>query len=115
MVNSMADDVERWALERDWSVFRESKTIEERSTSYQVPVVRVRSASGEVWFDPIGADILGADARIDLGHWPNNDRFVLVLQNGQWRVRTDEGTWIRRKWGRSLFHDLVTTPKYAAA
>ena len=115
IVNAMAEDVERWALEKNWSVFREHKVIEERNTRYEVPVVRVRAGAGEVWFDPLGADIIGADARIDLGHWPNTERYALILRNGEWRVMEDNGTWLRRKWSQRLFYDLVNMPRYAAA
>ena len=115
LINQMADEVQQWALEKDWSVFRDKKVIEEDGVKYEVPVLRIRNAAGEVWFDPAGTDYHGAVGRIDLSYWPTMDSVRLILRDGEWQVFSPNDARIRRKWGRSLFYELAANPPLAIA
>lgn len=110
IVESLANDVEQWAGERNWSVHREFKLIREGEHRYEVPVVRVRSAAGEVWLDPVGAAVLGAQGRVDIVFWPSGERVRLLRHGQEWQAVKDNDKRIRRKWGRALFQDLAGNP-----
>jgi hypothetical protein len=109
-VNALADQVERWAREEDWSTARQSKTVQEsRVGEYAVPVVRVRAPAGEVWLDPVGLDIVAADGRVDLQSWPSLNRVRLLRRGDDWQVITDSNVPLRRAWSKALFVDLLSS------
>ncbi len=103
-VNQMADDVERWADAFGWATHRMYKRrAESRTGERQVPFIRVRTPNGQLHLDPIGLDVIGADARVDLESWPNLNRVVLLGGDGGWQVRTDRRVTLPEPWGRDLF------------
>src|SRR5437870_5543591 len=77
-VDQMAGEVERWAAENDWDFRRDMKdVIEDEIGEYQLPVVRVQTMQGRIYFDPTARFILGAEGRIEITATPSFWQAVL--------------------------------------
>jgi hypothetical protein len=106
-VESMADDIERWAAENDWDTKRESKEIiEDEIGTYQLPVVRVATMQGRIYFDPTARFVCGATGRIDVVATPYFSEARLVKVNDRWRFEEDMKN-LRKNWSRKGFTDVV--------
>jgi len=108
-VERLVSDVEEWSRAEGWDVEREEDERQERSLGrYAVPVLRIRTPSGDGFLKPIGHDVGGARGRVDLSAWPTLYRVMLLLTDrGGWRVRTDSGIDWPEPWGRETFLHLV--------
>ena len=89
----MAGDLERWAAESDWDVKRETKEIvEDELGSYMVPVMRIQTMRGRLYFDPICRYVMGASGRIEINATPSFWQAILIKEKGQWRFYDEDFT-----------------------
>src|SRR5258707_15644543 len=108
-VESLAHDIEQWAAENDWDSKRESKEItEDEIGSYQIPVVRVHTLQGRVYFEPCARFVLGASGRIELSATPSFAQVVMLRTNGSWRFLTEDLQDLNKFWSRDGFKDIVS-------
>jgi hypothetical protein len=103
-------DVERWSSACGWKVaWKELDLQEESLGSYTVPLLIIQTAHGAVFVEPVGHTVMGATGRIDLYAYPSLFRVMLLrsASNGQWRIRTDSGIFLRQPWNEDAFRTLV--------
>ena len=103
-------DVKRWAQEENWSTHEDTLTMRQDPDlgEYQAPYIRVRLPGGEVHVEPVAWAIAGRyTGRIDLTSFPMSKRCVLVGDGEGWKVRTDDGKWVRSGWSKKTFVRLA--------
>ncbi len=113
-VGHVADQVEAWAAGQGWATHRSDKRVEEAGSGvHTFPFVRVRTPLGELHVNPIGLDILGGRARVDLEGWPTLNRVRLVGRDDGWQILTDSNVPLRVPWDLEAFlrlaGDLLST------
>lgn len=67
-VEELFTQVERWLSDTLWVTVREFITVEEKIGTYNIEKLVVQDSAGQTlaeWI-PIGADIIGADGRVDI-------------------------------------------------
>jgi hypothetical protein len=90
-VEHLATDVERWSAQNDWDTKREMKEIVEHEIgAYQVPVIRIQTMQGRIYFDPTARFIVGAAGRIEIVATPLFFQLVMVKVDGKWRFFSEE-------------------------
>jgi hypothetical protein len=105
----VAADVERWALEENWSFHRESKKFNEKLTGpYVAPVLKVKSALGEIWLEPVARDIVGAEGRINITSWPAHNQAAMIRVAGKWKFILDNDAKLRKAWSKELVKQLMS-------
>jgi hypothetical protein len=109
-VESLCRQVADWAARKKWTVTWQSHHLtEELLGSYDVPSLTVQTDHGIVTLKPIAREVMGATGRVDLSAYPTLFRVMLLRspKDGQWRIRTDSGVYIKQPWSESTFLDLV--------
>jgi hypothetical protein len=108
LVEQLVHEVEGWAAERKWPVYREDKQIHEsRLGAYTLPVLGVLAPAGHVQLEPVARYVARGDGRVDLLAWPSLNRMMLIRVGDRWVVKTDSGVEWPEKWNRKTFIRLV--------
>ena len=108
-IEQMAADLERWAVENDWDIKRDTKEIvEDEIGKYVVPVVRVQTMHGRLYFDPIARFLMGASGRIEIVATPSFWQAVLMKVDGRWQFFTEDLKELNKTWSREDFIDVAT-------
>lgn len=107
-VDQLIQETKTWAEQEGWSVYLDSKTItEERLGTYPAPVLRIRTAQGELRVEPIALYLVGGEGRVDLEAWPSLNRVRLIRNKEQWEIITDSNVPLRQPWNRNTFVQLA--------
>jgi hypothetical protein len=108
LVSDLCADIKQWSEARNWSVHQDKKTVTERNIgTYEVPFLTIQTPQGRVHIDPVGADIMNADGRVDILSFPGLNRLVLVRRKDKWNLYTDAGVRWPKAWGPRSFPNLV--------
>jgi hypothetical protein len=102
----MADDVERWSAQNDWDTLRETRELEEEEIgTYEVPVVRIQTMQGRLYFEPVSWSVCGAEGRIEITAARSFYQVVLVKNNGKWWFADPDEDFknLRKSWTRQGF------------
>lgn len=101
-------EIEVWATERGWEILKEETTLtEEHLGTYSVLRLTVRHPNGRLYVEPVGANILGAEGRVDLENYPTLNSLLLIRENGSWQVYTDSRVPWPNPWGPECFFNIV--------
>jgi hypothetical protein len=107
-VEKMADDLERWSADNDWDTKREMKELEEEGLGrYRVPVVRVQTMQGRLYFEPVARFILGAAGRIELTATPSFWQVILLKERGRWQFFDENLKNLRKAWAIDDFQKIA--------
>ncbi len=114
-LRELVDSVKSWAEQRRWFVDEQEKTLEEDGVGkYSVPTLFIQAPSGKIIVEPVGCNIIGAQGRIDIESFPSLNRLLLVLVNGQWKIKTDSRIEWPEPWSEQAFVRLVDALTSAA-
>lgn len=111
-VTDLKNKIKTWIQEEaGWSFEKtgEQKEIEEAPLGiYTVEVWRIKTPEGEVRWEPIARNY-PSQGRVELYAWPTAYRVHLMRDEGQgnWRILTDSGIYLRQPWDREHFITLV--------
>ncbi len=115
MLRDLIDSMKSWAHQRRWLVDEHEKIIEEdRLGKYPVPTLFIQAPSGKIVVEPIGCDIIGAQGRVDIESFPSLNRMLLILVNGEWKIKTDSRIDWPEPWSEQSFVNLVRALTSAA-
>jgi hypothetical protein len=107
--------IKSWAEQRHWFVDEQEKTVEEDHIGrYTVPTLFIQAPSGKIIVEPIGCDIMGAQGRVDIESFPSLNRLLLVLIDGEWKIKTDSRVDWPEPWSEQSFVRLVSALTSAA-
>lgn len=108
-VTGLCADVKRWSEARGWWVQSAELALSERRLGdYTVPALMIALPGAQrLHLDPIGADIIGADGRVDLLIYPSLNRMILLRRGGEWRLFTDSMVEWPLPWDEDTFVKLV--------
>jgi len=107
-VEQMAGEIERWAKENDWDTKRETKeVVEDEIGKYALPVVRIQSMHGRLYFDPIARFLMGASGRVEIIATPSFYQVVLVKENGKWQFLDENLKPLKKTWTREDFAEVA--------
>ena len=109
-LEQMAGNVERWATENDWDFKRDTKEIvEDEIGAYEVPVVRVQTMQGRIYFDPTARFVGAAEGRIEIVAAPSFFQLVLAKVDCAWRFFSEEEMQdMGQPWTYEGFTQVVT-------
>jgi hypothetical protein len=114
-LRDLMDSMKSWAQQRRWLVDEHEKIIEEdRIGKYPVPTLFIQAPSGKIVVEPIGCDIIGAQGRVDIESFPSLNRMLLILANGEWKIKTDSRIDWPEPWSEQSFVNLVRALTSAA-
>ena len=110
-LNQLAAEVVLWANEENWSIHKESRTLRESGLgSYRAPVIRLKSAQGEIWIEPTARFTAGTgEGRVDITGWPSHSRATLIRQGDRWKIYDERFKQMRRHWSKQTLADLIET------
>jgi len=109
------DSIKSWAEQRRWFVDEQEKTVEEDHIGrYTVPTLFIQAPGGKIHVEPIGCDIIGAEGRVDIESFPSLNRLLLILVNGEWKIKTDSRIDWPEPWSEQSFVNLVNALTSAA-
>jgi len=107
-LRDLIDSIKSWAEQRRWFVDEQEKTIEEDHIGrYTVPTLFIQAPGGKIHVEPIGCDIIGAQGRVDIESFPALNRLLLILVNGEWKIKTDSRIDWPEPWSEQSFVNLV--------
>jgi len=114
-LRDLIDSIKSWADQRRWLVDENEKTIDEDHVGrYPVPTLFIQAPSGKIVVEPIGCNIIGAQGRVDIESFPSLNRLLLVLINGEWKIKTDSRIEWPEPWSEQAFVNLVNALTSAA-
>lgn len=106
-VQALCGDISQWAREKKWTVTASEKIIHEHFGASAVPALMIEFPGGRLHVDPVAADVIAADGRVDLLHYPTLNSMLLVLHDGQWSLQTDSRVPWPVPWGPDCFYELA--------
>jgi hypothetical protein len=99
-----AAEAEGWFVERD-----EKELTESLLGTYRAPRLRIRAADREVILDPIARFGSGRRGIVDLCVMPTFETaYLIVLQNGQWRIVAPHGTLHARPFDKATLVNTIS-------
>ncbi|MBM4029537.1 MAG: hypothetical protein FJ280_29685 [Planctomycetes bacterium] len=114
-LRELMDSIKTWAERRRWFVDEHEKTIEEDDVGkYTVPTLFIQAPSGKIVVEPIGCNIIGAQGRVDIESFPSLNRLLLILVDGEWKIKTDSRIEWPEPWSEQSFINLVKALTSAA-
>lgn len=114
-LRELMDSIKTWAEQRRWFVDEHEKTIEEDDVGkYTVPTLFIQAPSGKIVVEPIGCNIIGAQGRVDIESFPSLNRLLLILVDGEWKIKTDSRIEWPEPWSEQSFINLVKALTSAA-
>jgi hypothetical protein len=114
-LRDLMNSIRAWAEQRRWFVDEHEKTIEEDHIGqYTVPALFIQAPGGKIHVEPIGCDIIGAQGRVDIESFPSLNRLLLILVNGEWKIKTDSRIEWPEPWSEQAFVNLVNALTSAA-
>lgn len=118
-IEDLHTEIRQWvSQEPDWTT-KLSKTesiYEDLLGEYTAPLLTIHSPEGELRVEPIARNYPGRGI-VELYAWPTLYRVRLTQaeSEGDWRVRTDSGIYLRQEWNRENFITLIRDLVSAAA
>jgi hypothetical protein len=107
-VEALVNEIDQWARSQGWTVIRGRKPIQESVIgTYDVPILEARLAGGQIFVNPIGLNVIGAEGRVDIEAIPTLNRVKLIVRDDQWQVFTDSNVPLRQPWTADNFVQLV--------
>lgn len=114
-VTSVLDSAQEWAKERGWPSSKRMISIsEENLGTYELPLLTIESATGQIVLEPIARWSSPGDGRIDVYGWPSLNRLMLVRKGADWTLFTEAGVRWPQRWSLATFSDLATNLNAAA-
>jgi hypothetical protein len=114
-LRELVDSIRSWAEQRRWLVDEHEKTIDEDHIGrYTAPTLFIQSPNGKIVVEPIGCNIIGAQGRVDIESFPSLNRLLLVLVDGEWKIKTDSRVDWPEPWNEQSFVKLVDALTSAA-
>jgi hypothetical protein len=114
-VGDLMDSIKAWAGQRRWFVDEQEKAIvEDHIGPYTVPILFIQAPAGKIHVEPIGCNIVGAEGRVDIESFPALNRLLLILVDGQWKIKTDSRVDWPEPWSETAFVRLVDALTSAA-
>jgi len=114
-VKVLMGTIKQWVEQRHWFVDEQEKSVvEDHIGSYAVPTLFIQAPSGKIHVEPVGCNIVGAEGRVDIEAFPSLSRLLLVLINGEWKIRTDSRVDWPEPWSEKAFIRLVDALTSAA-
>ena len=114
-VRDLIDSIKAWAEQRRWFVDEHEKVIEEDHIGrYPVPTLFIQAPNGKILVEPIGCNIIGAQGRVDIESFPSLNRLLLILADGEWKIKTDSRVDWPDPWSEKAFVRLVDALTSAA-
>lgn len=108
LVSDLCRNIDEWSAERNWTVIEETKVLtEERLGTYQVDARMIAYPGGRIHLEPVAADILGGEGRVDLLSYPNLNSLLLIRQGNDWKLFTDSRVPWPEPWGKECFFHVV--------
>lgn len=87
---------------------------EDHIGQYTAPALFIQTPTGKIHVEPIGCNIVGAEGRVDIESFPSLNRLLLVLVNGEWKIKTDSRVDWPEPWSETAFIRLVDALTSAA-
>ena len=107
-VESLLQQIEKWATSQGWPVRRETRTIEEKYVgSYEAPALVLTLPAGELSAEPIAMRIIKGDGRVDLQGYPTLNRVMLLSRGDDWVIMTESNVPLHADWNQQTFIRLA--------
>ncbi len=114
-LRDLIDSIKSWAEQRRWLVDEQEKVIEEDHIGrYPVPTLFIQAPGGKILVEPVGCNIIGAQGRVDIESFPSLNRLLLILADGEWKIKTDSRVDWPEPWSEQSFVNLVKALTSAA-
>jgi hypothetical protein len=114
-LRDLMNSIRSWAEQRRWFVDEQEKIVEEDHIGrYTVPTLFIQAPAGKIHVEPIGCNIIGAQGRVDIESFPSLNRLLLILVDGEWKIKTDSRIEWPEPWSEKAFVRLVEALNSAA-
>ena len=109
-LDGLCHEVAGWAEDEGWSVsWKTLQRTEDLLGTYEAPTLIIQTGGRSAMLEPVARVVMGAAGRVDLYAYPTLFRVMLLrsADTGEWRIRTDSGIFLRDRWGKDTFVQLV--------